>query len=35
MLNWLFRLWHRLAAWVLGRALPQQYHRSNLHGRHR
>jgi hypothetical protein len=28
MLNWLFRLSHRLAAWMFGRALPQQYHRS-------
>lgn len=24
-----------VTAWIHGRALPHQYHRSNLHGRHR
>ena len=35
MLIWLVRLWHRLEEWMHHRSLPEQYHRSNLHGRHR
>jgi hypothetical protein len=36
MLNWLLRLWHRIDAWMHRQAgVSQQYHRSNLHGKHR
>jgi len=36
MRNWLLRLWHKIDAWMHRQAsVPQQYHRSNLHGKHR
>ena len=40
MFAWLVRLWHRMQRqmerWMHAeKQLPQTYHRSNLHGRHR
>ena len=43
MLNWLLRLWQRFGAWMQQRpaasthprSVPQEYHPSNLHARHR
>ena len=35
MLNWLARLWHKIDGWLRPRPLPNPYHRSNLHARHR
>ena len=36
MLTWLVRLWRKIDAWMHGRrAVPNTYHPSNLHGRHR
>lgn len=36
MLTWLSQVWQRINHWFNRRAgVPQVYHRSNLHGRHR
>ena len=36
MLKWLVRLLHTIERWVHPRqTVPNSYHRSNLHGRHR
>lgn len=36
MLNWLVRMWHRIEGWMHPRqTVPNSYHPSNLHGRHR
>jgi hypothetical protein len=36
MLNWLVRLWRKIDTWMHGRqGVPNTYHPSNLHGRHR
>jgi hypothetical protein len=36
MLKWLIRLWHRIEGCMHARpAVPNNYHPSNLHGRHR
>ena len=35
MFNWLVGLWHRIDRWIHREKVPQSYHRSNLHGRHR
>jgi hypothetical protein len=39
MLNWLVRMWQRIGGsvhrWIHGNKIPESYHRSNLHGRHR
>jgi hypothetical protein len=37
MFNWLLRLWRKIEAWTHRQAgvSQQQYHRSNLHGKHR
>jgi len=37
MRNWLLRSWHKINAWMHRQTAvsQQQYHRSNLHGKHR
>ena len=42
MLNWLVHLWRRFGAWMMQHrvstqqpSVPQPYHPSNLHARHR
>jgi hypothetical protein len=37
MLKWLVGLWHKLEGWMHPRrpVVMTDYHRSNLHGRHR
>ena len=36
MLKWLIRFWHRIEGWMHPRhTVANNYHPSNLHGRHR
>jgi len=37
MRNWLLSLWHKIDVWMHRQegVSRQQYHRSNLHGKHR
>lgn len=36
MLKWLVSLWHKIESWRHPRqTVPNSYHPSNLHGRHR
>jgi hypothetical protein len=36
MLKWLVRLWNKIEGWIHPQqTVPNSYHPSNLHGRHR
>jgi hypothetical protein len=35
MWNWIASVWNRINRWMHREKVPQSYHRSNLHGRHR